>query len=204
MQLGSGQYFLELFLHRRIYATFGEELQKQTENISRLGGWKKRMKATLCMIALIFISGCFSQASAKSEELTSEMKNWHNKIAASIYDQFSQRIKSTILKEQKLSCSVQYSVTAKGRIKNIQVTRPSDNKAFDKLVVSCLRSFSGDPLLKFPPGTKESQIQKTGVLFWNAGKNRDLPAFLRGENDTYEGVDTNDCEILRTPQMLQK
>ncbi|HMO22801.1 MAG TPA: TonB C-terminal domain-containing protein [Candidatus Melainabacteria bacterium] len=163
------------------------------------------MKATLCIIALIFISGCFSQASAKSEDLAPEMKNWHGKITAGIYDRFSQRIKSTdLIKEQKFSCSVQYTVTAKGTIKNIHVTRPSDNKAFDKLVVSCLRSFSGDPLLKFPPGTKESQIQKTGVFLWNAGKNRDLPAFLRGENDTYEGVDTNDCETLRTPQMLQE
>lgn len=157
------------------------------------------MKATLCIIALIVTSGCFSGAPAKSEDLAPEMKNWHNKIAAGIYDRFSQRIKSTNFKDQKFSCSVQYTVTANGTIKNIHVNRPSDNKAFDKLVVSCLRSFSGDPLLNFPPGTKESQIQKTGVFLWNAGKNRDLPAFLRGENDTYEGVDTNDCEILRTP-----
>jgi len=164
----------------------------------------ERMKTTACIIAFIVLSGCFSGASAKSEDLAPEMKNWHGKIAAGIWDRFSRRIKSTNLKEQKFSCSVQYTVTAKGTIKNIQVTRPSDNKAFDKLVVSCLRSFSGDPLLKFPPGTKESQIQKTSVFFWNAGKNRDLPAFLRGENDTYEGVDTNDCETLRAPLMLQE
>lgn len=164
----------------------------------------ERMKTIACIIALIVTSGCFSGASAKSEDLAPEMKNWHGKIAAGIWDRLSQRIKSTNLKEQNFSCSVQYTVTAKGIIKNIHVTRPSNNKSFDKLVVSCLRSFSGDPLLKFPPGTKESQIQKTGVIFWNAGKNRDLPAFLRGDNDTYEGVDTNDCESLQAPLMLQE
>ncbi|MCI0353029.1 MAG: TonB C-terminal domain-containing protein [Acidobacteriales bacterium] len=95
---------------------------------------------------------------------------WHERIAAVLFNRFNFMAKAAFQYSPPLACRVSYTVTRDGQVKDIKMLEPSPNIPFNLLVTAVLKSIGGDKdLLKFPEGTRRTEVEKSGTFTQNYG-----------------------------------
>jgi TonB family protein len=95
--------------------------------------------------------------------------SWHAHIAETIRSRFINLIAKYPLKNNGIrTCKVNYVVTRDGRISDVQITESSGNEVFNRVAIDTINSLNGDPILKFPPGSSNQFVRKSGLFVHHA------------------------------------
>lgn len=107
----------------------------------------------------------------ESPEMQLAWDAWHQRVAQAIFGRFNFFAKAAFHFCPPLRCRVSYVVTCNGVIKDVQLTETSNNMFFNLLVGTVLKSINGDTaLLRFPEGSRRTQVQKCGLFLNNYGR----------------------------------
>ena len=93
---------------------------------------------------------------------------WHHRVAEEIYIKWIfPACRTTCISEKLvLTCVVTYKVTKDRRVTNIRIIEPSQNPAFDSIVVRSVESMNGSEVLKFPEGSMRESVDKISKFGW--------------------------------------
>lgn len=92
------------------------------------------------------------------QDLAIEWDRWHNRFARAVRDgMFSNRFEA-INMPPGLITWYHCEVNSQMNLQNVRISKSSGNFWYDKAVIDAVRKLDGSPVLKFPDGSKRSDV----------------------------------------------
>jgi len=117
-------------------------------------------------------------------EATLGWDKWHHDVAQVIFQRYNSAAELAFQSSPPLRGVVAYTVTRDGRILNVHVTERSPNVIFNTMLLGCVNSVAGDPVLQFPQGTHRQTVDKVSVFTWRYG--HEGFKYIQGDNEHYK------------------
>jgi hypothetical protein len=97
---------------------------------------------------------------------------WHQRVAAAIYNQISGLAKTMLSKSPPLVCIINYTITKEGRVVNVHMQQNSSSIVYNAMVYAVVSKMAGNPVLQFPQGSRRMTVDKLSTFSHNCGPNQ--------------------------------